>query len=182
MLTKADLQKIKILLDENAVKKEKDDSDKFATKKEFLKIGKGLKSIRKDLKQLAKREDLRQFAIKDELRSLRGELKQFATREDLKSLRNNLEDFAKKDDLANLRQDLKQFATKDDLKEFAKKADLEKFVTKDNLDKAIEEIIEFVGISNNELKEAISEIKTILIDHQKKLDNHEIRIKNLEVN
>ena len=83
-----------------------------------------------------------------------------------------VQDFAKKDDLENLRQDLKQFAKKDDLKDFAKKEDLEKFATKDDLkqfakkedlNKAVEEIIEFIGILGDKLKEDVSEIKEILV-------------------
>lgn len=118
MLTKSDLQKMRILLDENVVQKKKDDSDNFATKE-------NLKTLKDDLKNLV---------IKD---------------------------------------DLKQFATKEDLKDF---------IVKDDLNKAVEEIIEFIGISGDKLKKDLSEIKEILVDHQKKIDSHEIRIKNLEVN
>ena len=63
-------------------------------------------------RELATKDDLKQFATKDDL-------KQFATKDDLKR-------FATK-------EDLKRFATKDDLKQFATKDDLKNFATKQDM-------------------------------------------------
>ena len=98
--------------------------------------------------------------------------KHFTTKEDLKK---ELSKFATRDDLKNLatKDDLKRFATKDDLKEYAKKDDLRGL---------IDEMIEYINTSAEVTKnETIREIRLAIREEISPiLQNHELRIRNLE--
>ncbi len=54
----------------------------------------------------------------------KDDLKGFATKEDIASIRMDMSGFATKEDIASIRMDMSGFATKDDLKGFATKDDL----------------------------------------------------------
>ena len=121
----------------------------------------------------------------DELRDgLKAELQKYATKDDLKK-------FATKDDL-------KKFATKDDLKAFAKKVDLDRVAKQvaintveilnikselrgvhTKLDFLVEAMSGIAGdLKNNRLER--TSISSALDRHENKIENHEIRIRQLE--
>ena len=148
------------------------------------------------LDHMATKEDIVNFATKDDLRASIDEVKaefndklsNFATKDDLAN-------FATKDDLANFatKDDLANFATKDDLANFATKDDLANFATKDDLKEAIEdaksELYDEIVLCEkdiDEIKEQMSFFKAAKLEYDnqilfiKKLSNLETRVEKLE--
>lgn len=112
----------------------------------------------------------------------------FATKKDLipikkelKTIKNTLKNVVTKDEAQNFitKDDAKAFATKDDLKAFATKTDLRD--VKEDLHHGIQEIIEFIGDIVTELKENNAQLQELLTKHDHTIDNHETRIKKLEI-
>ena len=154
------------------------------------------------LDHMATKEDIVNFATKDDLRASIDEVKaefndklsNFATKDDLRAsidevkaeFNDKLSNFATKDDLAN-------FATKDDLASFATKDDLANFATKDDLKEAIEdaksELYDEIVLCEkdiDEIKEQMSFFKAAKLEYDnqilfiKKLSNLETRVEKLE--
>jgi glutaredoxin 2 len=100
----------------------------------------------------ANKSDLRGFATETGL-------KRFATKEDLKR-------FATK-------EDLKRFATKKDLQRFATKKDLERYATKADLKAGLDRIEDRIASMQKTLE-------GMLRHHGVVLDDHEVRIRDLE--
>ena len=154
------------------------------------------------LDHMATKEDIVNFATKDDLRASIDEVKaefndklsNFATKDDLRAsidevkaeFNDKLSNFATKDDLAN-------FATKDDLAIFATKDDLANFATKDDLKEAIEdaksELYDEIVLCEkdiDEIKEQMSFFKAAKLEYDnqilfiKKLSNLETRVEKLE--
>ena len=109
-------------------------------------------------------------------------LPHFATKDDLNGFatKDDLNGFATKEDLNGFatKEDLNGFATKEDLKDLATKADLNSFVTKDEYLTGQDEIM-------SELKTIREEMAfthhRVYDEHQPQLEDHEIRITNLEI-
>ena len=130
------------------------------------------------LDHMATKEDIVNFATKDDLRASIDEVKA--------EFNDKLSNFATKDDLAN-------FATKDDLANFATKDDLANFATKDDLKEAIEdaksELYDEIVLCEkdiDEIKEQMSFFKAAKLEYDnqilfiKKLSNLETRVEKLE--
>ena len=130
------------------------------------------------LDHMATKEDIVNFATKDDLRASIDEVKA--------EFNDKLSNFATKDDLAN-------FATKDDLASFATKDDLANFATKDDLKEAIEdaksELYDEIVLCEkdiDEIKEQMSFFKAAKLEYDnqilfiKKLSNLETRVEKLE--
>lgn len=111
---------------------------------------------------------------KKDIALLRTELrKDFATRNDLKNFatKDDLKSFATKDDL---KKELSAYATRNDLKN-----ELATYATKEDLNKTVDTILEYINTSFEAFVETLrSEIRNI--DQTHRLDNHELRILQLE--
>jgi len=112
---------------------------------------------------------------------LKDEMKNFATKDDAKSIRDEMKNFATKDDLKN-------FATRDDLAMAFVKADIRMNKIYDKLDSKIDNKFNDVLNQNDAQIKLLVGIQQELAahnksykDHGKILDNHEKRIKVLEL-
>ena len=72
------------------------------------------------------------------------------------------------------KEDLKRFATKDDLKQFATKEDLERYATRHELARQFESV-------NARLDAVINSIREEIRTHSLVLDEHEARLRDLEL-
>ena len=145
------------------------------------------------LDHMATKEDIVNFATKDDLRASIDEVKA--------EFNDKLANFATKDDLrasidevkAEFNDKLSNFATKDDLANFATKDDLANFATKDDLKEAIEdaksELYDEIVLCEkdiDEIKEQMSFFKAAKLEYDnqilfiKKLSNLETRVEKLE--
>ena len=145
------------------------------------------------LDHMATKEDIVNFATKDDLRASIDEVKA--------EFNDKLSNFATKDDLrasidevkAEFNDKLSNFATKDDLANFATKDDLANFATKDDLKEAIEdaksELYDEIVLCEkdiDEIKEQMSFFKAAKLEYDnqilfiKKLSNLETRVEKLE--
>ena len=139
--------------------------------------------------ELATKKDLE--AIKQELLD---ELATKASKEDVETIKQDLLDQlatkASKDDLKNFatKDDLKNLATKDDLKNYATKADLKIEIgevekrlsrTESKVDRILE-IVDGIAGQFDDYKKEKAAAEHTFTRHERRLDNHEIRIKTLE--